>query len=362
MKEDNQNYIIRIYQLREEMSRLNVDLIDGENLLKNNPNKREAHKLKDSINQLLRKKEELELQTNEAGLSVDELKQRLVSAAKEETVEKGKVDKKIADTKKLIETFKKSFLELEKEMKNNAQNDSSKAVDSITQKDKEYSVFIENYESIKRNHYKEIKAKEEVIVALLDNVSDKINSGASPLESTGAGMRDKIKEKKEMIEKSVSTLEEAKSKYEELVVKLQRFETLDENLKKDIKIYKDKLRLVNNEISSKYDRISEQKVFLQKDAERMKHLLVVLQQNKENYTSVLTSLIKQKRIKDQQLEDNEIYQKIHELELKMQLNEKNMFSLESYIESKSNENKFGELLKDCMKLQEQCNEELLKKY
>jgi hypothetical protein len=38
--------------------------MEGENLLKNNPNKKEAHKTKDAINVLLRKKEELELQTN----------------------------------------------------------------------------------------------------------------------------------------------------------------------------------------------------------------------------------------------------------------------------------------------------------
>ena len=123
IREDNQNYMMKIYQLREEMARLNGDLIEGENLLKDNPNKREAHKLKDAINQLRRKKEELELQTNEAGLSVDELKQRLVAKSKEETIEKGAIDKKINDYKKIIDTFKKSIIEIEKEMKNNAHND-----------------------------------------------------------------------------------------------------------------------------------------------------------------------------------------------------------------------------------------------
>ena len=216
IREDNQNYIMQIYALREELAKLNSDLIEGENMLKSNPNKMEAHKLKDSINQLLRKKEELELQTNEAGLSIDELKQRLVAKAKEQTLEKNKIDKKIPDTKRLIDGHKKAIFELEKEMKSNANNDNTKAVDSISQKDKEYSSFIENYEGIKRNHYKEIQAKEEVIVALLENISHKIAQGEKPLENT-AGIKEKIKEKKDMIEKSVNTLEEAKAKYEELV-------------------------------------------------------------------------------------------------------------------------------------------------
>jgi len=38
------------------MADLNSQLIEGENSLRNNPNKMEAHKLKDSINLLKRKK------------------------------------------------------------------------------------------------------------------------------------------------------------------------------------------------------------------------------------------------------------------------------------------------------------------
>ena len=50
IKEENQNYVLQIYQLREEMAELNSQLIEGENSLRNNPNKMEAHKLKDLIN------------------------------------------------------------------------------------------------------------------------------------------------------------------------------------------------------------------------------------------------------------------------------------------------------------------------
>ena len=362
IREDNQNYIMKIYQLREEMAKLNGDLIEGENILKSNPNKMEAHKLKDSISQLQRKKEELELQTNEAGLSIEELKQRLVQKAKEQTLEKNNIDKKIPDTKKIIESHKKSIIELEREMKSNSNNDNTKAVDSISQKDKEYSAFIENYDSIKRNHYKEIQAKEEVVVALLENISDKINSGQSPLENSGAGIKEKIREKKDMIEKSVNTLEEAKAKYEELVVKLQRLEKLDETLKKDIKNYKDKLGRIHNEINEKFERIDEQKDFLERDSKRMKDLLIILKQNKENYNKLLTSLVLNNRTKNAQLEENDIFKRMRELEKKMQANENTIYGLQTYIESKANDNEYSGLLKECMALQKQINDELLKKY
>ena len=46
----------------------------------------------------------------------------------------------------------------------------------------------------------------------------------------------------------------------------------------------------------------------------------------------------------------------------MQANENNIYSLQSYIDSKGNDNQFGDLLKECMKIQENINQELLKKY
>jgi intraflagellar transport protein 74 len=361
IREENQNYVLQIYQLREEMADLNAQLVEGENMLRNNPNKMEAHKLKDSINLLKRKKEELELQTNESGLSIDELKQRLMAKAKEQTMEKNNIDKKIPDTRKLIEANKKAIIEIEKEMKSQQSSDNTKAVDSIAEKDKEISAFIENHENIKRAHYKEIRAKEEVVLVLLHNIAEKINLGEKPLEG-GTGIKERIKEKKDMIEKSENTLEEAKAKYEELVIKLERLDKLDETLKKDIDNYKEKLLRINNDISNKFDKVEEQKDFLKRDADRKKKLLIILNQNKENYNKLLTSLTLKNRTKNTQLEDNDIYKRLHELEVKMQQNENTIYSLQSYIDSKANENQYGNLLKDCMELQQKINNELLKRY
>jgi hypothetical protein len=117
LREDNQQYIMKIFEMREELSRLTTDLQDGENMLKNNNNKRDAHKLKDQINQMMRKKEELELQTNESGLSVEELKQKFVNKYKEDTTDKQNIDKRVIDMRKVIDSYKKSINEIEKESK-----------------------------------------------------------------------------------------------------------------------------------------------------------------------------------------------------------------------------------------------------
>ncbi len=65
LREENQKYMINVQDLREEVTRINADIMEGENILKSNQQKKEVHRLKDQINQLIKRKEELELQTNE---------------------------------------------------------------------------------------------------------------------------------------------------------------------------------------------------------------------------------------------------------------------------------------------------------
>jgi hypothetical protein len=53
--------------------------------------------------------------------------------------------------KKAIDAVKKAASEIEKEMIANTNNENAKAHESIFQKDKEYSNFIENFEVLKKN-------------------------------------------------------------------------------------------------------------------------------------------------------------------------------------------------------------------
>lgn len=152
LREENSILFKRIYELRDEMARLNVDIAEGEKFLKNNPNKKEAHKLKDQIIQLNRKLEKLQLHLNDSGLSTEEWKEKLINQYKEDSEEKSQLEKKVIELKKVIESIRKGYNEMEKEFENysNSNVENSKAHESILQKDKEISMFIENFEDIKK--------------------------------------------------------------------------------------------------------------------------------------------------------------------------------------------------------------------
>ena len=148
---DENNYLNKkIYEIRDEIHRLNIDLIEGEKFLKNNPNKKEAHKLKENILNLQKRKDDLQLQLNDSGLSVDEWKVKLVNKYKQEEEDKLLIDKKIADAKKIVDNVKKSIIEIENESNNSSSVEKLKAHDSIISKDKEYTKFIDSFGENKR--------------------------------------------------------------------------------------------------------------------------------------------------------------------------------------------------------------------
>ena len=203
-----------------------------------------------------------------------------------------------------------------------------------------------------------------MIVALLENISERIINKTSntPAGNPGAtSIKADIDFKKDLIKKSASTLEEAKSQYELLQVKMDRLGNLEETLKKEIRTYKEKLEKANKDITEKYDRIEYQKDFFKSEQKRMNELITYLEKNKDNYNRLLTSLILKNRSKSTNLEEIETFKKLREMEKKIQENENYIFSLQSYIDSKANENNFSHLLKECLDLQQEINSELIKK-
>jgi len=166
--------------------------------------------------------------------------------------------------------------------------------------------------------------------------------------------------KKDLIQKSVSTLEEAKAQYDALQVKMDRLENLEETLKKEIKTYKEKTMKANKDIVEKYDRIEYFKDFYKNEQVRMTELMVYLERNTDNYNKILTSLIIKNRSRTTQLEDNEAFKSLRDLEKKIQENDNYIFSIQNFIESKASENEYSGLMKECMALQQEINEILIK--
>jgi hypothetical protein len=57
----------------------------------------------------------------------------------------------------------------------------------------------------------------------------------------------------------------------------------------------------------------------------------------------------------------ETYKKLRETEKKIQENENQIYGISTYLESKANETDFSQIMKECLEIQNDINNELIKK-
>lgn len=125
-------------------------------------------------------------------------------------------------------------------------------------------------------------------MALLENISDKINKGTLDSKNTQfKDIKQDIDVKKDLIKKSITTLEEAKAQYETLQVKMKRLDNLEETLRNEINNFKEKIDKARSDINEKFDRIDYMKDWYKGEQKKMHTLLDFLQKNKENYNKLV---------------------------------------------------------------------------
>jgi len=91
-------------------------LIQAENQLAQDKLKKMAQHMREEKSTLTKKKEELELQTNELNLPFAEARERLLNRIKEDNAEVKQCDKEIADLKKLIENYQRNVKDIETDL------------------------------------------------------------------------------------------------------------------------------------------------------------------------------------------------------------------------------------------------------
>ena len=107
---------------------------------------------------LLKRKEDLELQTNEMNLPLPEARERLQNRIKQDNAEIKQMDKEINEMKKIVETYQGNIKEIDQDLKEkNTQSGEEQKYEILYQKEKEINEFTAKFEEEKLEYEKEIK-------------------------------------------------------------------------------------------------------------------------------------------------------------------------------------------------------------
>lgn len=97
---------------------MNQRLAQLEHRLKQDTFKQRAQHLREEKIQLAKKKEDLELQTNEMNLPFPEARERLMNRIKQDNAEIKQQDKELTEVRRMVDTYKRSLQEIDKDLNN----------------------------------------------------------------------------------------------------------------------------------------------------------------------------------------------------------------------------------------------------
>jgi len=120
---------------------------------------------------LLKKKDDLELQTNEMNLPLPEARERLQNRIKQDNAEIKQMDKEMIETQKMIDTNQQNIKDISQDMvENKQQSGEEQKYEILYQKEKEINSFTEQFEQERVQYEKEIKEIQQHNAALLEHM------------------------------------------------------------------------------------------------------------------------------------------------------------------------------------------------
>ena len=119
---------------------------------------------------LLKKKDDLELQTNELNLPPAEARERLQNRIKQDNVELKQLEKDATEMKKMVETYQNNLREIDGDMKGKGDSGEEQKYEILYQKEKEINEFQAQFEVEKQGFEKVIKEDQFHIAKLMEHM------------------------------------------------------------------------------------------------------------------------------------------------------------------------------------------------
>ena len=105
----------------------------------------------------MKKKDDLEIQTNDLNLPPQEARERLQNRIKKDNAELKQLEKEQLDMAKILDTYKQNIKEIDQDLKEKNTSGEEQKYEILYQKEKEINEFTEKFEQEKVEYEREIK-------------------------------------------------------------------------------------------------------------------------------------------------------------------------------------------------------------
>lgn len=312
---------------------------------------------------LSKKKEELELQTNELNLPFAEARERLLNRIKEDNAEIKQCEREISDLKKLIENYQRNVKDIENDLQSKKDGgEKENQFEVLLKKEREIDTFMDSFEQDKVQYEEQIKKSQDTVSKLLEHMAKQYERQENlPDRDNFNQMKGGLGFKQEELGKAEDTFARLKAELEKRKQDLEKINTLETRIEKEMQQVKEKIDQMEDDMQNKFTRVDEMKDKFDREKIRLAALKQLLVAQKPALQNLMAYHSMKHDTKSNQITQNEVYIRLNDLERKLIKNESDIYAIQTFIEGKGAENDYQVNQQQCLHLLNEINNQLIKK-
>ncbi|XP_042730139.1 intraflagellar transport protein 74 homolog [Lagopus leucura] len=292
--------------------------------------------------------------------SPQEERERLLKQVKEENQEIASMERQLAEVRKKTNHFKKVIQQLDMDLEKH-QGEENWKYKELKKKEESMDNFLETFEEVKNQELERKAQIETSIIALLEHSSRNVNHMKQISSVTNQElkiMQEDLTFKSTEMQKSQNTAKYLITESQKLQMDLQKMELLEGKMTDELASLKERIEKTTADLEVYKDLPAlkasgeEKKKRLQEEKEKLTKL-------SHGFKKIMETLNAEYETLKRELQENETYSQLMNLERKWQHLEQNNFMMKEFIATKSQESNYQPVRKNVRKLVTEYNKALI---
>ena len=276
--------------------------------------------------------EELEI----SRLEPDEMQQRMLAKVRADNTAATAMDERIKLLQEEVRKSESALADITQDLadRNNGGNSDKDKYEKLYQRDREMTEFIDQFEGSKGELVREMEETQERVVGLLEHISNGIESeGSMPDQARVKEMNDEATFKERQLESSQATMARLLQEKDQKTAEMEKIKSLDEKIQIELGSLAQKMDSMQEEMGAFDDleglrgAASESKQYLHQQIDSYKKRM-------RDQKDMVSSMRREYEGVKKQLEDNDTFKSMENMEERMRRYAQTIFQLEEYIANK----------------------------
>ncbi|KAK7485298.1 hypothetical protein BaRGS_00023397, partial [Batillaria attramentaria] len=335
LKDLNEHLLRQLENGQQELDQLNSRIDSLQEELSQSQVKQEAVRLYDQLHELELKRNSLQEEARERGSPAEE-RERLLKQVKEDNQEIASMDRQVRDLHEKIDAMREEITQLDLDIEEN-QGERNQKYKELKKREESMDEFLNTFEENKAHELRKIMEVETNITALLEHMSRNMGRFTNlPTPKDLMTMKEDLEFKEDEMKKSEMTTIELAAQRDKLQQDIQKMDQFEEKLKEERGVLEQRVQSMEKELET-YSDLDK----LRADAEGKKRKLmedrVILQRRRDTFKKLMQQLTMRYEGLKTQLNENETFTQLSNLEKKWQHHEQNNFSMKEFISARTME-------------------------